>query len=204
MSGLLSAALTAGSLVSVLIRSGRSISTILPDVVVQEDHHDTLTITEHPVERGAPITDHSFKRPAEVRIICGWSNSVTLNSMVDGSVISAVFEGRVREVYRRLLDLQESRTPFSITTGKRTYRNMLMSSLDVTTDQKTEYALLVSAVFREVVLVDTLTTTLAPAENQANPASTAATQDVGVRQPVLAAAGHTISVENLLSKWRGN
>ena len=189
---------------TILLRPNRSIGTIIPGVVVEEAHRDDLVITDHPVEQGAAITDHAFKRPAEVRIICGWSNSATLNSLVDGSVISAAFEGRVREVYRRLLGLQEAREPFSVTTGKRTYRNMLMSSLDVTTDQKTEYALLVSAVFREVVLVDTLTTTLAPAENQANPASTAATQDVGVRQPVLAAAGHTISVENLLSKWRGN
>jgi soluble lytic murein transglycosylase-like protein len=44
----------------------RKIGMIIPDVVVSEKHSDTLEITEHPVETGAAISDHAYKRPSEV------------------------------------------------------------------------------------------------------------------------------------------
>jgi hypothetical protein len=43
----------------------RKIGVIIPDVVVSEKHSDTLEITEHPVETGAAISDHAYKRPAK-------------------------------------------------------------------------------------------------------------------------------------------
>lgn len=66
----------------------RVIGTIIPDVVVEEHHRDQLVITDHPVERGAAISDHAFKLPVEVEIRCGFSNS------------SAGIEGYVQAVYQ--------------------------------------------------------------------------------------------------------
>lgn len=60
---------------SIFIQQGRSIETIMPDVVLEEIHRDDLIITDHPVEKGAGTSDHAFKRPEEVEIRCGWSNS---------------------------------------------------------------------------------------------------------------------------------
>lgn len=37
---------------SVLISSGRSIGTIIPNVVIEEIHRDDLIVTDHPVEKG--------------------------------------------------------------------------------------------------------------------------------------------------------
>ena len=80
-------AITAGATVAnVLLRDGRKLGTIIPNVVVEEVHTDTLTITDHPVEQGAPITDHAFKNPAELSMRIGWSSS----SLALDSVVSSV------------------------------------------------------------------------------------------------------------------
>jgi len=44
-------------------------------IVISEQHSDTLTITDHPVEFGSNISDHAFKRPATLVLKYGWSNS---------------------------------------------------------------------------------------------------------------------------------
>jgi len=47
----------------------------IPHVVIEEDHDDELIITQHPVELGAIISDHAYKKPSEVRVRCAWNNS---------------------------------------------------------------------------------------------------------------------------------
>mgnify|MGYP001758463341 CR=1 FL=1 len=188
---------------TILLRPNRSIGTIIPGVVVEEAHRDDLVITDHPVEQGAAITDHAFKRPAEVVLRCGWSNSDILSAVENGSLFGAVTESYVKEVYAQLLELQESRTPFSITTGKRTYSNMLIASLSTSTDRTTEYSLFVTAVCRQIIIVETQVATMSPAENQANPASTAATKDTGVRSATEVTDGRRTSVLKSLSSWLG-
>ncbi len=56
----------------------RKIGLLVPDVVISEKHQDTLEITEHPVELGAEIADHAYKRPAEVTMEVGFSSSGSL------------------------------------------------------------------------------------------------------------------------------
>ncbi|WP_448952125.1 phage baseplate protein [Labrys neptuniae] len=154
--------------------SFRMIGFIMPDVTVEENHHDELVITDHPVETGAMISDHAFKRPVEVEMRCGWSNS------------TVGFVGYVQLVYEALQALQNSRIPFDVFTGKRVYSNMLIRSLSITTDPTSEYALLVTAGLREVIITSTETTNTsgdtaggAPQSAQADPASTAGTQNGG-------------------------
>ena len=48
---------------------------ILADVVIEEQHTDNLEVTQHPVERGANISDHAYKTPAVVTLYLGWSLS---------------------------------------------------------------------------------------------------------------------------------
>ncbi|VVD29155.1 conserved protein of unknown function [Paraburkholderia dioscoreae] len=163
-----------GDLQTILFRQGRSIAGIVPDVSVEEAHHDELTITDHPVEQGASVSDHAYKNPADVTCRYGWSNS---------SSVGSLFAGDVNAVYQQLLDLQASRVPFDLVTGKRSYCNMLIKSLSVTTDPATEDALMVSATMRQIIIVETQVTTLQPAENHADPQSTAPVENTGVKQP---------------------
>ena len=114
-------------------------------VVVDEDHEDDLDITQHPVQGGAVIHDHAFKRPATVRCRMGWSNAYIFDTDW----------GNVRSVYEKILRLQARRIPFTVFTGKRVYQNMLVASLRTHTDQKLEYTLMADVEFREIVLVGT-------------------------------------------------
>ena len=119
-------------------------------VVVDEVGSDELMITEHPVQRGAVITDHAVRRPCEVRIRMGWSNAYLAEQGNDGDV---------QAIYERILTLQAKRVPFTIYTGKRVYENMLVASLQVHTDARMEYTFLADIAFREIILVDTSVTT---------------------------------------------
>jgi len=149
----------------------RQIGTIIPDIVVEEIGHDQLQVTEFPVESGAPISDHAYKRPPEIIMRCGFSNS-TVQS-----------EGYVQQVYGLLLDLQDSLEPFDVTTGKRQYSNMMVSSLLVTTDQESEYALNVVVGLKMVIITST-SGGGASSANQASPDQTSAVQNSGTKQPI--------------------
>lgn len=178
--------------------SGLDILTLTPkgviggievQAIIEEVHNDSLMITEHPVQGGlyATITDHAIKRPAELILRCGWSNS-SMSSLLGSA--DAFFTGGglsasdyVSGIYSQLLALQESRVPFSITTSKRQYEDMLIQSLSTTVDNTTSNILMVSATCKQIILVETQATTLPPTANQSDPASTAETDNVGVVQP---------------------
>ena len=121
----------------------RQIDTIIPDVVVEEQHHDGSFITLHPVETGAPISDHAYRLPAEVEMRCGWSDS------------NHQEPGFVQQVYDELLALKNLYEPFNVSTGKRLYQNMLIKDLAVTTDDKYEFALNCIVGLREIIIAST-------------------------------------------------
>lgn len=153
---------------------------------IEAVHTDTLEATEHPVEDGAAITDHSYKRPAEVVLRCGWSNA-SLKALL--GIVTGFFRGGtmsksdyVSGIYSQLLRLQESREPLSIATPLRQYDNMLIRSLQATRDQRTGQMLMVTATCRQIIIVSTSSTTLPPRESQADPASTAEVENVGSQQ----------------------
>jgi hypothetical protein len=121
----------------------RSIGGFIAEVTIEENGTDDVTITEHPVEQGAPIADHAFKRPSTVTIKAGWS--------VRGSYDLSAESG----VYGLLLSWQAALRPFDVITGKRKYTNMLIERLSVITDEKSEYALMADIVCRQVIIVAT-------------------------------------------------
>lgn len=146
----------------------RRVSSLIPDVVIREVGRDELVITDHPVETGAAISDHAFLRPVEVEMVLGWSDS------------TAGYVGYARDVYVELIALQKRREPFDLSTGKRNYKNMLIGSLGVQTDEKTENVLMVTARFREVIITSTQMTS--PKSAQASPEKTGSTSDKGQQQ----------------------
>lgn len=166
--------------------TGRNLGGIQFDVTLDESHEDGLEITEHPVEHGANINDHAYLKPASVAIRAGVSDAGP-----DGG------DGHSREVYEKLRQLQASREPFSIVTGKRLYENMLLETLTVVTDANTEHALIVSAACRQVIIVHTRVASVPPRARHASPGKTGGTTDKGQKQPqrsmtaAAAGGGHT-------------
>lgn len=182
---------------------GEALAPIVAQATVEEIHDDELEITDHPIEEGAVISDHAFMRPCEVVIRCMWSNSPSgqsgLISQAVGvgaalskavGVVAAVAstvqaaqsltsgnsQDQVTAMYEKLRKLQSDRIPFDLFTGKRGYSNMLLKSLRVDTDEKTENALMVTAVCRQVIIVSTQTVSI---KAQANPAATGGIKNLG-------------------------
>lgn len=152
------------------------------DATLEEIHHGSVQVTEHPVEQGALITDHSFMRPVEVLLRCGWSNSSpsvldTITEIFTSGSLSV--DDYVGGIYSQLKALQERRTPFSIVTTLRTYQNMMLTSLQIVRDAKSANALMVTATCREVIIVSTQSTSLPPVAAQAFPIDTAPMNNVG-------------------------
>lgn len=160
---------------------------IIPDCAIEEMHRDRMTITNHPVEQGAAITDHAYSEPAEVMLRYGWSNSSPANALISGFGLIGNFnpagEDYVKDVYTLLRGLKDTRDPFDLVTGKRRYSNMLMTELSVTTDSHSEFTLIANIVCKQVILVSTAAATMAPASQQARPESTNEVQDTGPIQP---------------------
>ena len=168
--------LAAGQAVDVLLRQGRSIAGVVPQAVIQEHHTDRMTITQHPVEKGADISDHAYKMPSTVSMRCAWSKSGSLFNFGFGTTDAD-------QVYKNLRAIQDARTPIDVVTGKRSYQNMLIKSLDVMTDAATENSLIIDAVFQQVIIVETLATTLPPSANMSMPQKTGQVQNGGTVQP---------------------
>ncbi|NTA27394.1 phage baseplate protein [Allorhizobium ampelinum] len=160
--------------------SGRLIGTIVPDVAIEETHRDNLVVTDHPVERGAAISDHAFLMPVELEMRVGFSNS------------TAGYQGYAKIIYELFLSLQQSRTPFSVYTGKRAYSNMLIRSLETTTTAETENAIILTVGLREVIIVST-TTTSASNSSMSSAAKTGSVSNSGTKQ--LQSSGFTYARE---------
>lgn len=148
----------------------RSIGPFNATVTLEEIASDDLEITQHPVQQGATITDHAYLKPATVSI------KIMFNAV----------DAPLAETYAKLRQLQASREPFDVVTGKRAYKNMLFKSLGQTNDAQTENVLSISAELQEIFIVQVETTTVPPRKQQANPGRTGATENAGQKsaQPV--------------------
>lgn len=151
----------------------RAVAGITFQATVREVATDRLETTLHPVERGASTTDHAFNMPAELTIEA-WSSNSSDEGGGDPNFVT--------NLYQQLLALKQGANLFQVTTGKRIYDTMLMTSLTQTTDAKSEYALGVTMSFREIFIVDTVTTTVPPAANQGDPTKTGAVANQGTVQ----------------------
>lgn len=172
-------------ILSVIFRlQSRKIGIFVPDVVVSEKHVDALEITEHPVEFGAAINDHAYKRASEVTMECGFAGGGSVLDLVNLSSIGLRVGESPREIYQQLLDLQKSRVPFDVVTGKRTYSNMLIRAIEATTDRTSENVLSCVLTLREVIMSDTQSITVTDKANMQEGVSTAPVQNTGMKSLV--------------------
>lgn len=143
----------------------RAIGPFSATVTIEEISSDELEITQHPVQQGAAITDHAYVKPAILSVKAMWS--------ADNQPLT--------ETYQKLLELQATREPFDVVTGKRVYSNMLFKSLGVTTDAFTENVLSVNAEFVEIFITALEVVSVPPRAKQKNPGKTGATQNAGTK-----------------------
>ncbi|HFR3118986.1 TPA: phage baseplate protein [Enterobacter roggenkampii] len=170
-------------------QQSRKIGIMVPSVVVSEKHSDTLEITEHPVEKptssGAGfVADHAYRRPSEVVMEVGFAGGGSLLDLLDTSNIGISLGMSPKEVYASFLEMQRNRELLDVITGKRQYSNMLLRTIEVTTDKTTENVLSAVLTLRELILTSTTTVQVADKTDMSQGVSTSATQNAGVKSPV--------------------
>ena len=175
------------SLEALLLGRARSITTaggasIIPDVVISELHDDEVTLTQHPVDTGSPVSDHAVVQPATVTCVFGWSDSSRLiNSAIDGSLLRGLTT--TKDVYDKFVQLKDACELLSLSTGKRFYPRVVITKLKVTTTVDTESAAVIEVTFQEILSATAQTVSLA-AVRQKNPKKTASGNNSGWRSPI--------------------
>lgn len=144
----------------------RSIGPFNATLTIEEIATDELEITQHPVQQGAAITDHAYLKPATVNVKIVFSDE----------------DAPLAETYQKLRQLQASREPFDVVTGKRSYKNMLFKSLGQTNDLRTEFVLSINATLQEVFVTALEVVSVPERKKQKTPGKTGATENAGQKK----------------------
>lgn len=121
------------------------------DAVFNVETEHSLTVTQHPVQTGANISDHAFVNPIRMTMQVGVSDAMAYRAGADYGG-----DGKTKSVqaYRLLCKLQELRTPMQVVTRLNTYQNMLIESIDVSDDVSTICALKATVNLVQVLVVN--------------------------------------------------
>lgn len=123
------------------------------DAYLKMDHTSRLTITDHPVQAGAAISDHAFLQPRELSMDVAMSN-------VNESFVPGQFSGgysRSVQAFNVLKKLQELRVPIQVHTRLGLYQNMLIEVLTAPDDFTTLDGLRCTVTFREILVAQVTT-----------------------------------------------
>ncbi len=150
-------------------------------VTLEEVHHDELEIVDHPIQQGSPITDHVFKKPAELTLHIGWAGAQLIKSgLLAAGAPSAAYLQQLSAIYYQLLQGQQSGVLYTVMTGKRQYTQMAIRSIVTQSDKDNENVLAVTLSMRQLFIVNTqIVSVSAPQGAQPNAPSTNPVQQNG-------------------------
>lgn len=159
--------------ISLVFRNGPTkIDTVELDVSITESHSSEVTITDHPVERGANISDHSrpepdkltieglitntpFNRTQRRRIVNAFGQNFDSNTLRDQN---QGVPGYAEAAIAKLRALRKRGDLITVVTHIITYTNMVMTSLNIPRDRSTGDAVRFTASFKQVIVVENKTT----------------------------------------------
>lgn len=129
------------------------IGTLEIDATVREQYSISAEVTDHPVERGANISDHSRRKPDVLRMEC----VVTNTPIAAPDQLPVGYEARAWRAYRYLEDLVEFGEAVTVVTILGVWENMLVTEVQVPRDRGTGDALAFSCSLKQVVIVESRT-----------------------------------------------
>lgn len=124
------------------------------DVAPSETHNRAWKVTDNPVERGAPVSDHIDADPATLTI-----EGVVTNSPI-GLDAEGARPGRAERWWNDMLALLDQLTTVTVVTGLDVYRNMAVTSLSTTRTAMDE--LRVSMSLKKIRLVESRSIQIPP------------------------------------------
>lgn len=175
----------------------KNVGGIVFDATFKEEHEDTSTVTDNPIETGVSVSDHMYANPRKVTISAGVTNSPMYTSGDDA--FSSGSSSRIKAAFDTLKALKESRQPFDIQTGLLLYNNMVCLSIKFSQDVGSSNVFDFDAECREVIIVNTQLVTYPPRKPGATARQGTPTADKGEQQ----AAEPSAPKQSLLAKITG-
>lgn len=163
---------------------------ITVDAMIEEEHEATVDVTEHPVEKGADITDHIRPRLRSLRLygiisntplgfpepvagaiqLAALATGVTVPSGLIQSAVDLMKSGglflRVKAAFDQLQQLVDNAVPVTLHTPLKDYTNVAICSLRIVRRSGLGDAIEFTAYLKEVRTVDSLTVTTDVPANQ--------------------------------------
>jgi len=155
------------------------------DAFLQMDHESSLTITSHPVETGASISDHAFVNPAQLTMQIGMSDAAHALS------VDQFAQGPSRSVnaFQILQELQRQRIPLQVATRLKIYKNMLIETISAPDDYKTLYGLRATVAMKEVLVATVRTVKISARPQVTDNADRGVVNPKPVDESILSQAG---------------
>lgn len=123
------------------------------DALFSTEHQSSLTITEHPVQTGANISDHVYMDPQILTFEIGMSD--VMKSSIPGQFSDNA--SRSVSAYLKLRQLQTQGLPITVVTRLGTYKNMMVENITAPEDNKTTFALRATVTLKEIFVVNVTT-----------------------------------------------
>jgi hypothetical protein len=120
------------------------------DAVFLAEHTTTRQITEHPVQWGAAIADHSYQLPAQVVLQIGMSDA--MQSFDDLMYRKDTGMGKSVNAYQMFVDLQKTGQPIDLQTHLNEYKNMIIQYIQAEDSNKTYTALRATITFKQIFI----------------------------------------------------
>jgi len=117
------------------------------DVSIDETHTAANEITQHPIEKGADITDHIRRQPNRLSI----RGLVTDHPLI---WMGALRNDRSIEAYEKVLEILNNAELITVVTTLRQYENMALESVEVPRNSSLGYAVEMNLSFREVLTAE--------------------------------------------------
>ena len=122
------------------------------DAYLSENHSFPATISKHPVQSGAPVSDHIILLPSVVNI----SGIITDTPLLKFDPLQGIItpsEGRSLEKIQALLEMREARELFSVSTTLGVARNYFFANLNIPFTPEDGYSARFSATLERLKLV---------------------------------------------------
>lgn len=153
------------------------------DAYFQVTHTKSATVTEHPVETGASISDHSFINPAVLEMQIGMTDVAV--SIADGQFKATGAPSRSIAAFMVLDELMKQRVPMQVVTRIKIYQNMLITNISVPDDYLTGNGLKATVTFKEILVAVVRTVKISARPQSTDTTSKGTVQPTAPNQSIL-------------------
>lgn len=142
----------------------KSIGGFVIDAFLKESYSFKNQVTDVPIEEGSTISDHVIPEQDKISIegFIGRTEFVVMNmnGMDENPELEPSNENRIKQNYRELKRLKESRQPLTLSLGLDVYKNMIITDFDIDRDVESGRDLPFTMSFTQVKIVKSETTAI--------------------------------------------